>query len=1044
MNLLRIFWAFLIFLPAFAQDYLPHSVLIKVRRNVRSFTDRNGEFVHPLWLEIKDALFVERTQQVFPFAEEVSEEDLKQGKVDLKQWFYVYFDKTKISPTEITARLSKLPYIEVSELRYIQHPLYTPSDTIISGFFTTIKAQQAWDIEQGDSNVIVAIIDTGTEFLHEDLIGNTYRNTADPINGLDDDNDGYTDNYYGWDLAGCCLYSNIEDNDPSPGSNSNYHGTKVAGLAIATSDNVTGIPSTGFHCRLLPVKVAPDDAPNSIIKGYEGIVYAADHGAKVINCSWGSTNFQQFGQDIINYATYNRDALIVAAVGNTFNETKLYPASYKEVLNVAVTRDDDTFPNTTYGYHVDICSPGAGITTDINNQYSSTFGYYTSFASPVVAGAAALVKSRFPNYNALQVAEQLRVTADDIYIFNPSFQDKLGKGRLNLYKALTLSSPSIRIQNIAYSDDLIQSGDTVDLFITLKNYLSPTVSLNVMLSSPSSSITVLRGQVNYGAINTLVNKTNTIPFQIVINSSASADEKIYIKLEFTDGLYSDFEYFEFVVNPTYVTIGQDVIKTTVNSVGKWGFNDFPINSQGVGLLYNNRNYLFEGGFLIGRRGKTADNIRKTNASPDNDFQVLSVIRNSENNIFQKAWNSFQDTLNTLGMEIKAQYFAFNEVPVVIMEYTLKNNSLLVKDSLYIGLFSDWDIGGNPANDSAGFLQTKNLAYFYDRFETSAFFGIKLLEGFDSLNVFHTTPAYTFNDSGKYQALISRNSVLQNTDIVSFNSVGPVSIPPLDSIKIVFAVLIGEGYDSLLTLADTSAVLYRCLYTPHLALNLGEDTTACKQLRLSAVTQGGISYLWNTGSSSPVITVTASGIYSVEVRNSENCITKDEINVTIIPPPQVNYQIAPKQAEIGDTIFFYNTSTNITDRLWDFGDGYGSIRDTAWHQYSSPGTYSVQLYLSNSFCDTTVYDSVTITLTQSLRFITGNKVKIYPNPAKDKLFIDTDEEITVTLSDLSGKILQEMVLEKGKNTLNLENFSEGIYLLRLNSLEENLYYKLIKR
>ncbi len=1044
MNLLRILLGILLIASLQAQDYFPNSVLMKVNGSVKNFIDRNGEWIYPLWLETKDALFVERTEQVFPFVEEVTEEDIKQGKVDLKQWFYVYFSPEKISAREIVTRLSKLPFVEVAELRYIQHPLYTPNDSVIGDLFTTIKALQAWDIEKGDSSVIVAVIDTGTEFLHEDLIGNTYLNAADPINGLDDDGDGYIDNYYGWDLAGCCLYSNSPDNDPSPGPNNNYHGTKVAGLAVATTDNNKGIPSTGFNCSLLPVKTAPDDAPNAITRGYEGIVYAANHGAKVINCSWGGYNYQQFGQDIINYAVFNRDALVVAAVGNAFEENKIYPASYENVLNVAVTRNDDTFPNTTYGYHVDISSPGEGITTDLNNTYSSTFGFYTSFASPVVAGAAALVKSHFPNYNALQVAEQLRVTADDIYGINPSFQDKLGKGRLNLYKALTLSSPSVRIENIQYSRTPIQSGDTISLFITLKNFLAPTTSLNVQLSSPSPYITVYNGNVNYGSINTLASKTNTIPFQFIVAPGAPANEKIFMKLEFLDGLYSDFQYFEFFINPTYVTLGKDVIKTTVNSVGKWGFNDFPTNAQGVGVFYNNQNYLFEGGFLLARKGKVADNIRVTNSDPDLDFERITVIKKYENNVFEKAVNSFQDTLSEIDLQIDASYYVYNDLPVVLFEFKIKNNSLQVKDSLFLGLFSDWDIGNNPTNDTASYNPAKKLAYFYDRLETSAYIGIQLLEGFDSLNVFHTTSAYPFKDSSKYEALINTVQNIQGEDIVSFNSVGPFSLPPLDSTKIVFALLVGEGYDSLLALADTSVALYRCLYSPHLALELGNDTTVCKQIRISAVTQGATSYLWNTGETSPVITVTSSGTYSVQVRNSENCITKDQINITVVQPPVPNYTISPKQATTRDTIFFHNNTTNSTATLWNFGDGYGSSKATASHVYSLPGTYDVSLKISNSHCDTVVWDSVKITLYQSLEFQDGNIVKIFPNPFSKRLIIETHAEILAVISDLQGKILRETKLSKGKNLLRLENLPEGIYLLRLSNQTENLYFKIVKQ
>jgi subtilisin family serine protease len=162
---------------------------------------------------------------------------------------------------------------------------------------------------------------------------------------------------------------------------------------------------------------------------YEGMLYAATHGARIINCSWGNYNRSSIAQDIITYVTHDLNCVVVAAAGNSNLETPIYPASYDYVISVASsTSTDERASFSNFGSTIDIMVPGLGIlTTAYDDAYYSDSG--TSLSTPMVAGAAALVWSKFPTLSALQVAEQLRVSADEnIYANNPAYLYKLGKG----------------------------------------------------------------------------------------------------------------------------------------------------------------------------------------------------------------------------------------------------------------------------------------------------------------------------------------------------------------------------------------------------------------------------------------------------------------------------------------------------------------------------------------------------------------------------------------------------------------------------------------
>ena len=307
---------------------------------------------------------------------------------------------------------------------------YTPSDSFFNEqwHLDKIKAPDGWNLSQGDTNYVVAIVDSGVDYLHDDLKDNLAYNYADPINGLDDDEDGYLDNFYGWDFGD-------DDHDPIVDSNGpvQSHGSSICGVAAATTDNDLGTASPAFRCRYLPVKIT--NTSGMIVDTNAGILYAAQMGAKVINCSFGTYEYSQAEQDIIAYVTDSMDVLVVASAGNDNSNEAVYPASLNQVIGVsAVNENDQKIAISNYGNHIDIAAPGASIYGPlIWNQYSYKSG--TSVAAALVSSAAILLRSYFLLESAYEIKERLLYSADAIDVLNPYYQGMLGLGRLNLKAA---------------------------------------------------------------------------------------------------------------------------------------------------------------------------------------------------------------------------------------------------------------------------------------------------------------------------------------------------------------------------------------------------------------------------------------------------------------------------------------------------------------------------------------------------------------------------------------------------------------------------------
>jgi len=359
----------------------------------------------------------------------------------LDKVYRVRFSMIQLVDALITA-LEALTFVEFAEKMPLGMPAFEPDDLSPQQWYLPmVHAQAAWGLERGDPNVVIAIVDNGVALGHEDLSANIYINAAE-ANGLpliDDDLNGYTDDINGYDTAD----RNANPRPPSSGNNDNFwpHGTHVAGIAAAVTDNGIGMAGIAHGCRILPVKVAKNNGNGQQFETpMDGVFYASRSGADIINLSWGSYMNAQVMRLVMQEADQN-GAILIAAAGNENTDDQFFPAAFPEVISVGATDSEDRRAGfSNFGGTIDLMAPGAGIYStllDGNNTYGSLSG--TSMAAPVVAGVAALVRSRFPSLSASGVRQRLLDACVNIDPLNPDHAGQLGAGRIDAQAALAVT-----------------------------------------------------------------------------------------------------------------------------------------------------------------------------------------------------------------------------------------------------------------------------------------------------------------------------------------------------------------------------------------------------------------------------------------------------------------------------------------------------------------------------------------------------------------------------------------------------------------------------
>jgi len=812
-----------------SDEYLPKTLILKVKPQFRSICDIeniNHSSVLSIIQQLGKKSFVKKFPNDKPPVRTHNDQGISYTDLTLV-YELIYTEDTDIeSAANLFLRTKIFEYVEP---HFIPKLTYSPNDplaTAVSQYhLATINAFGTWDLNKGDSSIVIGITDTGTDFTHNDLFGNIKRNYNDVLDGNDNDGDGYIDNYWGWDLG-------MGDNDPT--YQGNAHGVHVQGIASASPENNNGGIGVGFYCKVLPVKIS--DANVQLIAAYEGIKYAADHGCHIVNCSWGGGGAGQFGQDIIDYATINKNCLVIASAGNNGVEGDFYPAAFNYVLSVANTSSNDVKHSTSnYGYFVDVCAPGDNInSTWPGNVYTGLTG--TSMSGPIVAGAAGIVKNQFPTYNGLQLGERLRVTSDNIYPVNPSFNNKLGKGRINLFRALNdPATPSIVYTHLSITDkndDSFISGDTLFIVGNFFNYLDPTAALNVTVTPLSPIASIVSNTIAFGVINTLTAKTNTFsPFAFKLNGTIPINQPVNFEVFMKDGTYEHKQFFTINVNVDYLNIAINDVATTATSKGKIGYNQNS-QTQGLGFNYKGTDLLYEGGLMIGvDTTKVSDCVRGTNVSAsDIDFGTATKIYRQVPAFYSdfdsKAKINDNLAFTPLNVEVEQNTLAWNTVPnkqFVIWEYRIKNTHTTdTLKNLFVGIFADWDIdGGTYAQNRSDYDATTKMGYSYYTGLHGKYGGVKLLTNNAPANFYAMDNvaggnggidiSNGFDAKEKYRTLstqrLTAGAAGSGSDVINVMSTGPIQLLPGQLTTVAFALIGGDSLVGLKNAANQAQIKY---------------------------------------------------------------------------------------------------------------------------------------------------------------------------------------------------------------------------------------------
>lgn len=363
-----------------------------------------------------------KQEVVIKFSEPINEQQLTNIKHDIDCESMDMLGNTYIFKSRTMSTEKLIDYFHKSwPIRFIEpHYLYLtneeptsyeviPNDALFERYqwnIPNIEAEKGWALSRGSENVIIAVLDTGAQLDHPDLQGKFTegKNITNPATSPDDD------------LG---------------------HGTHVAGIIGATANNGEGIAGVSWYNKIMPVKVLNNSGAGSSYSVAQGIIWATDNGAKVINMSLGNYASADFLHEAIKYA-YERDVVIIAASGNDNTNRPGYPAAYPEVFAVGATtsaKQRAVFSN--YGDYIDVAAPGDSIaSTYIGGQYAALSG--TSMATPHVSALAGLIRSINADLTNIEVMDIMRQSANDLG--DEGKDPFFGYGEIDVLKALSTAA----------------------------------------------------------------------------------------------------------------------------------------------------------------------------------------------------------------------------------------------------------------------------------------------------------------------------------------------------------------------------------------------------------------------------------------------------------------------------------------------------------------------------------------------------------------------------------------------------------------------------
>ncbi len=553
-------------LDPYNTEYVENEILIKFKDEVNLKTSRlkdgtfkTGQDWFDKWLQKIEA---KEMDKVFPNTKKLKSKkmfrDWKGQMREAPQLFNIYritYKSTNDAKT-LAEELNKKENIEYAEPNYIVYiqgysenntsqtgknsPLnkfksLNTNDPLLSSqsYLNIIQIPQVWDTITGDTTQIIAILDTGVDWLHPDLDDNIWRNWNEiPDNHIDDDNNGKIDDIRGWDFIN-------NDNNPM---DDNSHGTHVAGIAAAEGNNGIGIAGINWKAKILPIKVFKSDGRGDAATISLGINYAAENKATVLNMSFGSYGRSFTMENALINAYINAD--LVASAGNLslsiypvdpMNPTTHYPAALSYVLGVEANQsfsnyDPDGPILSTYleNFNYELKAPGSAFSTIPNGSYKSMSG--TSMSAPMVSGAISLYRTKYPN------ASKEKLWGDFIHT---------SSGIIKVYDAFYPGEmqPELDLKSYAVEDTIAgndqdgqaDAGELIQIYTTIRNTWGHADSVYAILSHSiygnPNDVHIEKDSVFFGSMSTYGSLTNTDnPFLVRIDTNCFNNSNVTMNL----------------------------------------------------------------------------------------------------------------------------------------------------------------------------------------------------------------------------------------------------------------------------------------------------------------------------------------------------------------------------------------------------------------------------------------------------------------------------------------------------------------------------------
>ncbi len=717
----------------------------------------------------------------------------------------------------LAAKISRMPGVAYAEPWYIYEQHYRPGDVFVGeighNYFEPQRFYDAWDISKGSEDIIIAIVDSGVDYTHPDLRSKSWVNQGEipaefrsaidknsdgiitsselhnwivarnidyngdgvvnlrdaihpssPLtNSLDLDGNGFPDDILGYDFweSGYTFATIQRDNDPY--GEFSMHGTHVAGLAAAHTDNADGIAGTGFNSIYMAIKAGgvrdnpatPNtDESRSIGFGYNGILYAAINGAHVINNSWGGGGYSETARTIVRMANA-MGSIVVASAGNSGTFVNSYPGAYPEVLSVAST-DFDGVPIgrkssfSTYNYFVDVMatgnrgpgmSPGGVLSTwrgtstqpmSVPTAYSYAYSSGTSMSAPIVSGLAALIADKNRGWSPERIKTQIRVTAVMADQLNSvGFAGALGRGYIDAFSALAAEMPGYTVVDAALVNiDGDKASINEDAFMRYRvvNH-GAAKSATAKLTTTFGGISILGSEVGVSAAT---GDTVSISFPVRLNSVSNTIPLFKVEFNNTNDGYYDFNYYSYD-SIFYDIVSSSTFNTSLNSFGNLaainaisgtGFTGFNVNTDKP--ADQRFDVLFEGGLMVLSKSRIADRLRDMETSVSTGIEPRSPFAAQISKTGQ-GWDMYgsgtarlrlRDRTNFVSVDtslsVKIESFVFNRPEInkaLFVKYTVRNDSQTTADSTIIGLFNDIDIN-DSGNNSVVYSPSDSLLYVY--------------------------------------------------------------------------------------------------------------------------------------------------------------------------------------------------------------------------------------------------------------------------------------------------------------------------------------------